>query len=181
MQAVQLILFVVVAGLASVLVLFVVRPRWKAGKTAEAVPRPRPGQSKDGVSARTPATPPPIPAAAAPSQMCPACGRQYPPGMRYCPSDARALVSVTPGVAVAVPAGSTQCPRCARLYESHKRYCPFDAEELVAAPNPVGDERRIPVHRVARGSAKICPHCAEHYEDDATMCGRDGAELVSVN
>ena len=183
MQAIQFVLFLVVAALALSVFVVVVRRRWGSARSAHAA-TPL-GKGGKGGKRLTPAAPA-VAVGPAAAQLCPACGQQFPVGLRYCPHDARALVPIG-GAAVAQSAAGTQCPRCARFYEADKRFCPFDAEELMAIAPVTGlssTQRGIPVHRssrASRGSGKICPHCSQHYEADATLCGRDGAALVSVN
>src|ERR1700733_7238684 len=146
MQAIKFVLFLVVAALASSVVVVVIRRRWAAA-------RPAAGQGAKKPPAGTPAKT----AAPATGQICPACGQQYPSGLRYCPHDARALVPVG-GAAIGGSTLGTQCPRCARLYEADKRFCPFDAEELVSAStaaSEVGDRRGGPGGRPSREAAKI--------------------------
>ncbi|MEA2698252.1 MAG: Double zinc ribbon [Myxococcales bacterium] len=190
MQAIQFVLFLVVAALALVVFVVVVRRRWPGTRAGQAARPSEKGVRQAKKPVATPARAVPVAPVAATvatefGQLCPACGKQFPAGLRYCPHDARALVPAG-GAAVAESAAGTQCPRCARLYGADKRFCPFDAEELVAiaqasASASISAQHRIPVHRTSRGSGKICPHCAQHYEADATLCGRDGAALVSVN
>jgi predicted amidophosphoribosyltransferase len=115
--------------------------------------------------------------------VCPACHRDFAPGLRFCPHDARELVLASDPGARAAGAGAT-CPTCKRSYDAGKKFCPFDGEELVPLPLALGATS-------AAGDAdhvggwgklgKICPNCSRRYESEATFCGRDGEELVSVN
>lgn len=169
MQTMQLITFLMAVGLASALVLVVVRHRRERVRSTVAA----------RAEARTASTGPSGPGA---RQICPACGRQYPADVHFCPTDARSLVPIG-GDAIVAAASGIQCPRCGRLYDANKRYCPFDSEELVAASDSVAVLRagRSSVTRDLAGAGKICPFCSARYDLDATQCGRDGARLVSVN
>jgi predicted amidophosphoribosyltransferase len=166
MQAVEVVLFIVVAALALSLVAYLVVPRLRSGvrapapRVAEAAPRP--------VSAT--------------EMVCPTCGREYPAGLKYCPADARPLVPSANATGAA--AAGLACPVCKRAFDGGKKFCPYDAEELVQAASAT---RRA---RAGAGAAppglahvlgKICPHCSKRYESDATFCGRDGSELVPIN
>jgi predicted amidophosphoribosyltransferase len=180
MQAVQVVLFVVVAALALTLIGYLVRPRLGRRREVAGV---------SGVPAALPAAAAPASAPAMPDQaraaavggpglVCPACRREYAVGLKYCPHDARALVPAG-DLAILRSASSMTCPGCKRSFEANKKFCPYDAEELV----PVG--LAMAGAHVAAGIprvlGKICPHCAQRYESEATFCGRDGSELVSVN
>jgi hypothetical protein len=109
--------------------------------------------------------------------LCPTCGGQYPPGLRFCPLDARALVQNSEwsmGIVLQVT-----CRACHRSFEPTTRFCPFDAQELTPAA-PGG----LPLPAVAvpgRPGGKICPHCNERFGAGESFCGRDGSELVTLN
>src|SRR5262245_41750058 len=67
--------------------------------------------------------------------LCPTCGGQYPPGLSFCPLDARALVQNSEwsmGTVLQVT-----CKACHRAFEPTTRFCPYDAQELTPAP-PAG-------------------------------------------
>ena len=163
MQAVEVVLFIVVAALALSLIAYLVIPRLRTG--AGAIP----ARALDG------------PRSARPSELvCPTCGREYPAGLKYCPTDARALVPTASGSGAA-PGGLT-CPVCRRSFDGSKKFCPYDAEELVAtAPAGPRRVRTAAPPGLAHVLGKICPHCSKRYESDATFCGRDGSELVPIN
>src|SRR5436305_399986 len=59
--------------------------------------------------------------------VCPTCLRRYPQGLRFCPTDARALVSSDDW---SVEAGAVSCGVCRRSFDPGTRFCPFDSEEL---------------------------------------------------
>lgn len=109
---------------------------------------------------------------------CPSCRREFAPGLKFCPHDARPLVSSSELGGRPVGNGVV-CPSCRRSFDHVTRFCPFDAEELMplAHGTPAGEGAG------ARHAhfGKICPSCAQKYELEATFCGKDGAELVSVN
>src|SRR5215831_6522856 len=105
MQAVQVVLFIVVAALALTLIGFLVRPRLGRRRElgsirapgqipAPAVPEAAPAASAESVRAPGAAPPPAVAGAGAgvPGLVCPACRREYALGLKYCPHDARALV-----------------------------------------------------------------------------------------
>ena len=166
MQAVEVVLFIVVAALALSLVAYLVIPRLRAAGRSPAPRAPEPA-------------PRPV---SATEMVCPTCGREYPAGLKYCPADARPLVP-SANAAGATAAGGLACPVCKRAFDGGKKFCPYDAEELVqAAPSPA---RRAPRAGGTPGLAhvlgKICPHCSKRYESEATFCGRDGSELVPIN
>jgi predicted amidophosphoribosyltransferase len=106
---------------------------------------------------------------------CPTCQRQYPPGLRFCPRDARALVS--PDDWSVDAAASVTCGTCRRSFDPGTRFCPYDAEELSAMAvlplTSASDGGRLP--------PKICPTCVERYDAEESFCARDGAELARVN
>ncbi|HVT07575.1 MAG TPA: hypothetical protein VHO67_08960 [Polyangia bacterium] len=172
MQPVEIALFVVVAVLAVVLIGYAVRPHLRSRRQPRSISAPadapgRPDVASIQASARGPAL------------ICPACHRDYPPGLRFCPQDARDLVPATDPIARASGTGAT-CPTCKRSFDAGKKFCAFDGEELVPLPVALGVSdaggRGLGV-----GLGKICPNCSRRYESDATFCGRDGEELVSVN
>lgn len=170
MQPVEIALFAVVAVLALALIAYAVRPHVGARAHRAAVPGARPPEPSradfEPTSSRGPAL------------ICPACHRDYAPGLRFCPHDARELVPATDPVARAAGTGAT-CPTCKRSFDAGKKFCAFDGEELVPLPVALGGGHAGA--GLAGGLGKICPNCSRRYESDATFCGRDGEELVSVN
>ena len=149
MQFEQMILFVAVAALALALVLVVVVPRIRRGGRAE---RSQLG-SRGGFSPERPpidltpqsplsppkaAVPPPPPPVAV--MLCPTCRRQYAPGLRFCPYDARVLISEGHPVALdpgdvaggAVANPGKICPICARRYDAVAMVCGRDGSALVS-------------------------------------------------
>jgi predicted amidophosphoribosyltransferase len=165
MQPVEIALFVVVAVLAVALIAYAVRPHLKARRT-ENRPEQPPEAAQAGADLRS----------RGPALICPACHRDYAPGLRFCPHDARDLIPATDPIARASGSGAT-CPTCKRSFDAGKKFCAFDGEELVPLPLAIGGSDVD----IAGGLGKICPSCSRRYESDATFCGRDGAELVSVN
>jgi hypothetical protein len=171
MQPLEIALFVAVAALALGLIGTLLRPYWRAaGRRREAAgPSPAigPASGREEVAAR------------AQGLVCPACHREFEPGLQFCPHDARDLVPAhDPAARGSVP-GMT-CPSCRRSYDAGKKFCAFDGEELVPLTVAVGGAELAAV-RFVGALGKICPSCSRRYEADATFCGRDGAELVSVN
>jgi hypothetical protein len=117
----------------------------------------------------------------APSKVgCPACRREFPPGVRFCPYDARRLVPAAELPERSRVAGSV-CPRCRRAYEPGIKYCPHDAEELMAAPLWEATRGRKQDAAPTGVLAKICPRCTGRYDLATTFCGKDGAELMTIN
>src|ERR1700712_4172677 len=108
MQAVEVVLFIVVAALALSLIAYLVVPRLRVG--VRAIPARAPDSPRSG---------------RAPELVCPTCGREYPAGLKYCPTDARALVPTASGTGPA-PGGLT-CPVCRRSFDGSKKFCPYDA------------------------------------------------------
>ncbi len=175
MQPVEIALFVAVAALAVLLIGYAVRPHLQSRRQEKPASRP-PEASSAPVSAEGAA----IEASTrGPALVCPACHRDYPPGLRFCPHDARDLVPATDPMARASGTGAT-CPTCKRSFDAGKKFCPFDGEELVPLPVALGAADRAG-GGLGVGLGKICPNCSRRYESDATFCGRDGEELVSVN
>jgi hypothetical protein len=174
MQLVEIALFAAVAALALTLIGYAVRPYLRAKR--------RPGGATPNVEN---AELPPLSKELAPrpqAMVCPACHRDYAPGLRFCPHDARDLVPVSDPAARTAGSGST-CPTCRRSYDAGKKFCAFDGEELVPLPLAMGagDPAGAVVVAFAGGLGKICPNCSRRYESEATFCGRDGEELVPVN
>src|SRR5690349_19305624 len=100
MQLVEIVLFAAVAALALTLLGYAVRPYLRTRRRRadpEAVP--------EALSARAPLDLAPRPQA----MVCPACHRDYAPGLRFCPHDARDLVLASDPAARAAGAGAT-CP-----------------------------------------------------------------------
>ena len=172
MQPVEIALFVVVAALAVVLIGYAVRPHLSSRRQAKAPPEPAAGRARRRSRRLVAAT-------RGPALICPACHRDYPPGMRFCPQDARDLVPATDPSARAAGTGAT-CPTCKRSFDAGKKFCAFDGEELVPLPVALGAADSAG-GGLGVGLGKICPNCSRRYESDATFCGRDGEELVSVN
>jgi hypothetical protein len=175
MQPLEIALFVVVAALALGLLATLSRPYWRAGA----------GRGKGNRSGETAGMSPAsasggeVGSIRAQGLVCPACHREFEPGLQFCPHDARDLVPAhDPAARGAIP-GMT-CPSCRRSYDAGKKFCAFDGEELVPLTVAVGGAE-LAVARFAGALGKICPSCSRRYEADATFCGRDGAELVSVN
>ncbi|HTB60293.1 MAG TPA: hypothetical protein VLC06_20625 [Polyangia bacterium] len=169
MQLVEIALFAAVAALALTLIGYAVRPYLRAKRRASA-------REAIAEAPRAPVEPAPRGQA----MVCPACHRDYAPGLRFCPHDARDLVAASDPAARAAGAGST-CPSCKRSYDAAKRFCAFDGEELVPLPLAMGAGDPVGAAVFAGGLGKICPNCSRRYESEATFCGRDGEELVPVN
>jgi uncharacterized protein YbaR (Trm112 family) len=169
MQLVEIALFVAVAALALALIGYAVHPYLRARRrprAPEAAPAP----------VRAPIELPPRPQAL----VCPACHRDYAPGLKFCPHDARDLVLASDPAVRATAPGVT-CPTCKRSYDGGKKFCAFDGEELVPLPLALGGGDPAGAAAFAGVLGKICPNCSRRYESDATFCGRDGEELVAVN
>ena len=173
MQLVEIALFAAVAALALTLIGYAVRPylRTKRRPSAQAASAQA---SADAQSASRELPP------RAQAMVCPACHRDYAPGLRFCPHDARDLVPANDPGARAVGSGST-CPSCKRSYDAGKKFCAFDGEELVPLALAMGAMDPVAAVAFAGGLGKICPNCSRRYESEATFCGRDGEELVPVN
>jgi predicted amidophosphoribosyltransferase len=129
----------------------------------------------------TPAPMPAPPVAAQLAQMrpllCPTCNGQYPPGLRFCPLDARALVQNSEwsmGTVLQVV-----CRGCHRAFEPTTRFCPYDAQELEPAASNL--PLAIVVAQQGPPGGRICPRCNDRYGGTETFCGRDGSELVTLN
>jgi hypothetical protein len=109
--------------------------------------------------------------------LCPTCGGQYPPGLSFCPLDARALVQNSEwsmGTVLQVA-----CRACHRSFEPNTRFCPYDAQEL--APVPAAGAPVLTVTLPGQTGGKICPSCNERFGGAESFCGRDGSELVTLN
>jgi predicted amidophosphoribosyltransferase len=188
MQPIEFALFGVVVALAAGLSGYILWLRARARAAARTA-----GSARRAVGSRSRAGA----EAGGSGLVCPACQREYDPGLQFCPHDARELVPATDPAARATAPGMT-CPSCRRSFDAMKRFCPFDADELVpltlalgsaatqsamsaAAVGGVGDVASIASVASVAMMGKICPHCSRRYESDATFCGRDGAALVSVN
>ncbi|HLK93244.1 MAG TPA: hypothetical protein VKZ18_25345 [Polyangia bacterium] len=168
MQLVEFALFAVVAALALTLIGFAVRPYLRA--------RHRPEEPREAAPVR-----PALDLGSRPqSLVCPACHRDFAPGLRFCPHDARDLVVASDPSARAPGAGAT-CPTCKRSYDAGKKFCAFDGEELLPLAVALGGGDPAGAASFAGVLGKICPNCSRRYESDATFCGRDGEELVPVN
>jgi predicted amidophosphoribosyltransferase len=169
MQPIEIALFGAVVALAAGLICYILWPFARARRAA----RPGGRQRAPEARARGGAEPP------APTLVCPACQREYPAGLQFCPHDARELVPASdPAARAAVP--GTTCPSCRRSFDGMKRFCPFDGEELAPLTLALGAVA-VPAALNVGLLGKICPHCSRRYDSDATFCGRDGSALVSVN
>jgi hypothetical protein len=115
--------------------------------------------------------------------VCPACRRELPAGLRYCPHDARRLVPKDELLrnAELLRASGAVCPRCRRTCEPGVRTCPHDAEELIPVAVWEATRGRRAPQPPTGVVGKICPQCAGRYDLASTFCGRDGAELVTIN
>ena len=190
MQPIEIALFGAVVALAAGLIGYLLWLRKRARAATRAVLG-----AQRAVGSRSPAGAD----GAGPMLVCPACQREYDPGLQFCPHDARELVPATDPAARAAAPGTT-CPNCRRSFDAMKRFCPFDGDELVPLTLAVGSPSAqatlsatvagmASVAGMAGGASvasvvmmgKICPHCSRRYESDATFCGRDGSSLVSVN
>ena len=178
MQPVEIAMFAVVAVLAVALIAYALRPLLQARRENRSADRPpEPGRAEVEAAAKR-----------GPAMLCPACHRDYTPGLRFCPHDARDLVPATDPAARTAGVGVT-CPTCKRSFDAGKKFCAFDGEELVPLPVALGGVEGAAAalggNLGGLGSlgslGKICPNCSRRYESDATFCGRDGEELVSVN
>jgi predicted amidophosphoribosyltransferase len=166
MQPLEVALFVVVVALALGLLGTVVWPYVRSRRTIPetGAPASLPGAP---IVARTG------------SMVCPACQRDFEPGLQYCPHDARELVAAD-DPAARLPGQGMTCPSCKRSFPEGRRFCAFDGEELVPLVVALGGAD-LPSLVFAGAHGRICPSCSRRYENDATFCGRDGAELVAVN
>jgi hypothetical protein len=163
MQPIEIALLACVAVLALALIGTIIRPHLGARRAAADAGGQPPADPS------LPSSGPPL--------VCPACFRDYPAGLQFCPHDARALVPAGDPAARRAGAGAS-CPVCKRAFEPGKRFCSFDGEELVPLVLAVDDSAVTPFAGVL---VKICPSCSRRYDSDATFCGRDGEELVGVN
>lgn len=130
------------------------------------------------------------PVTATPSAMrpllCPTCNGQYPPGLRFCPIDARALVQNSEW-SMGTTVTEVVCKACQRQFEPTTRFCPYDAQELAPAthapPGMPSPAVAAPPPELPKGrrTGKICPRCTERYAGAESFCGRDGSELVTLN
>jgi hypothetical protein len=168
MQLVEIALFAAVAALALALIGYAVRPYLRARQRSRAEALPPAPRAAIELSPRPQA------------MVCPACHRDYAPGLRFCPHDARDLVLASDPATRTAGAGVT-CPTCRRSYDGGKKFCAFDGEELVPLPLALGGGDPAGVAAFAGVLGKICPNCSRRYESEATFCGRDGEELVPVN
>ncbi len=176
MQPIEIVLFAVVAVLALALIATVVLPhlrphlraRQDGANLGDGNRRPAAEVASRSVEPAPPGQP----------MVCPACHRDYAPGLQFCPHDARHLVPANDPAARQGSPGAT-CPTCKRSFEPGKRFCAFDGEELVPLTVATGGGD-AGVH-LAGLLGKICPNCSRRYASQATFCGRDGEELVVVN
>jgi predicted amidophosphoribosyltransferase len=169
MQSLELALFGIVSALALALIGTLVRPYVQRRRQREAAPA-------EVEVAPLPVTPS---FALVARKVCPACHREFGAGEKFCPYDARDLVSTHDSGARYSSVPGVTCSRCGRSYDGSKRFCAFDGEELTGFTAGA----KLPAAAIvfAAGTGKICPTCSHRYEPDATFCARDGAELVSVN
>ena len=177
MQPLEIALFGVVVALALGLIGTLAWPLWRRRRAGAetVVPASVAGAARPPAGGGAVATP------GAQSLVCPACHREFAPGLQFCPHDARDLVPARELAVRAATPGVT-CPSCKRSFESGKKFCAFDGEELMPLPVAIGTAGGDVGSAPFAGSlGKICPSCSRRYESDATFCGRDGAELVSVN
>jgi hypothetical protein len=165
MQPIEIALFAVVAVLALALIGAVVRPTLRT--------RPPAPDRAEGGAAREP-----LQATPGQPMVCPACHREYAPGLQFCPHDARDLIPANDPAARRASAGAT-CPSCKRSYDAGKRFCSFDGEGLVPLTLAIGAGDASAHLPGILG--KICPNCSHRYEGEATFCARDGEALVIVN
>lgn len=172
MQPVELVLFAVVVVLALALIGTVVRPSLRARQPVQPVQPVDDATEAPGLADTERRNP------GAPAMVCPACHRDYAPGLQFCPHDARNLVPANDPTARRGSPGAT-CPTCKRSFEAGKRFCSYDGEELVPLTVAIGAAEAAA--QLAGALGKICPNCSRRYEGEATFCGRDGEELVVVN
>ena len=168
MQPLELALFGIVSALALALIGTLVRPYVQRRRQRDAAP-----PEADALPRLTPALP------IVARKVCPSCHREFAAGEKFCPFDARDLVSSHDSGARYSSVPGVTCSRCGRSYDGGKRFCSFDGEELAVFAS--GAKLPMPSIAFAAGAGKICPNCSQRYEPDATFCARDGAELVSVN
>ncbi len=170
MQLVEIALFAAVAALALALIGYAVRPYLQAKRQpparAKRFPIPRARQMELG----------PRPQA----MVCPACHRDYAPGLRFCPHDARDLVLASDPAARRAGAGVT-CPTCKRSYDARQEVLRLRRRGAGAVAAGARWRRSGGAAVFAGVLGKICPNCSRRYESEATFCGRDGEELVPVN
>jgi len=72
--------------------------------------------------------------------VCPTCNETFPPGSRFCPADASALIPASKGGGEDEKSHGMICPKCHRGYDSGAKFCPHDAQQLV--PYPVWRNQR---------------------------------------
>jgi hypothetical protein len=164
----QLVVPALFVALSAGTLLFLWRRRRKRAAAARVEP---------AVATPAPPVDPPSQVQAMRPLVCPTCGGQYPPGLRFCPLDARALVQNSEwslGTVLQVT-----CRACHRSFEPTTRFCPYDAQELTpAAP---GGAPALAMAVPVRPGGKICPRCNERFGSGESFCGRDGSELVTLN
>src|SRR4029077_1933876 len=124
MQPLELALFVAVVALALGLVGSIVWPYLRARRGGQ--------DASLAALAGGPAT-----STRAQSLVCPACHREFEPGLQFCPHDARDLVPAS-DPSLRAPALGMTCPSCRRSFDPGKRFCAFDGEELVPLALAVG-------------------------------------------
>lgn len=104
--------------------------------------------------------------------ICASCGREAPPGTKFCPHDGSPLVAGSSGPT----RGGGMFPICNKGYGPGVTVCPTDQEPLLPYPVHAAIGQRPPP---ARG--KICPTCGERFDGAAEFCGKDGTQLVLLN
>lgn len=72
--------------------------------------------------------------------VCPTCNETFPPGSRFCPADASALIPASEGGGEDENSHGMICPKCHRGYDPGAKFCPHDAQQLV--PYPVWRNQR---------------------------------------
>lgn len=172
MQPLEVALFAAVIALSLALVVAIVWPHVRSRGPLVPVPEPASPSGGVAVASSTPLVALPL--------VCPACHREYEPGLAFCPHDARDLVKLSDPAARGTAPGAA-CPSCKRSYDAAKKFCAFDGEELVPLVTFGSHPGDLPPASLAVSLGKICPSCSRRYASEATFCGRDGAELVAVN
>src|SRR5262245_25500525 len=110
MQPIEVVVFGAVITLAAGLIGYILWPFARARRAARtASSRPRMVTARAAGTADGPA----------PALVCPACQREYAPGLQFCPHDARELVATSDPTARAAVPGMT-CPGCRRSFDAMK-------------------------------------------------------------
>jgi len=138
----------------------------KAARAAAAADRPKTDAEDPNVAAPTSRV----------EMVCASCGREQPPGTRFCPHDGTPLAPASKSM----PAGGGICPVCNKGFGPDVRVCPQDNEELLPSPVLAAmSSRSGAAPPTSRG--KICPRCGQRFEGGAEFCGKDGTVLVLLN